>query len=265
MFHRRDRRGFTLIELLVVIAIIAILAAILFPVFARAREAARKASCLSNMKQIGTAAMMYTQDYDETFPDSRQSFDALDGGGCSTIGRSPGAYLGAAHITCWGIRLYQPGTNTATVRGVLAGYPARLNPYSKNEGIFRCPSDNKVGRWIAGNERGSYYQRHAHDTHASIVGDVTQAVIQRPAQLAYLVEEHWHAGGADPYSWNGANTGSKGSNALFYDGHAKWMKVNFVSGNNQIAAYDINWWFNSRGGQAAGGHYQFGADPWDTD
>ena len=61
------RRGFTLIELLVVIAIIAILAAILFPVFARAREKARQASCLSNCKQMGLAAMMYIQDYDEVF------------------------------------------------------------------------------------------------------------------------------------------------------------------------------------------------------
>jgi prepilin-type N-terminal cleavage/methylation domain-containing protein len=64
----RKNRGFTLIELLVVIAIIAILAAILFPVFARAREAARKATCLSNVKQIALAAIMYAQDYDEVLP-----------------------------------------------------------------------------------------------------------------------------------------------------------------------------------------------------
>ena len=75
--HSGARRAFTLIELLVVIAIIAILAAILFPVFAQAREKARAISCLSNLKQIGLSTMMYIQDYDETFPagwnDSKQA------------------------------------------------------------------------------------------------------------------------------------------------------------------------------------------------
>ena len=69
MKWRRDRQsGFTLIELLVVIAIIAILAAILFPVFAQARENARKSNCQSNLKQIGTGILMYAQDYDEVSP-----------------------------------------------------------------------------------------------------------------------------------------------------------------------------------------------------
>ena len=66
------RSGFTLIELLVVIAIIAILAAILFPVFARARESARRTSCISNLKQLALGTMMYAQDYDETYPMSYQ-------------------------------------------------------------------------------------------------------------------------------------------------------------------------------------------------
>src|SRR5947209_15960773 len=72
------RLGFTLIELLVVIAIIAILAAILFPVFAQARESARQTSCLSNMKQIGLALMMYVQDNDEVNPNIYQGWGTID-------------------------------------------------------------------------------------------------------------------------------------------------------------------------------------------
>jgi prepilin-type N-terminal cleavage/methylation domain-containing protein/prepilin-type processing-associated H-X9-DG protein len=100
---RAARRGFTLIELLVVIAIIAILAAILFPVFARARENARKASCMSNMKQLGLAVMQYTQDYDETMP--------------------PGiaAYEGWWQVTWAGL----------------------VQPYTKSLQVFQCPSDSR--------------------------------------------------------------------------------------------------------------------------
>src|SRR6202011_6192032 len=83
----RQRSGFTLIELLVVIAIIAILAAILFPVFAQAREQARKAVCLSNCKQIGLGMMMYVQDYDETYPVA--SWDTPPLGTTDTDSRNP--------------------------------------------------------------------------------------------------------------------------------------------------------------------------------
>src|SRR5580765_4262996 len=78
---KRSREGFTLIELLVVIAIIAILAAILFPVFAQAREKARQTSCLSNQKQIGTGIMMYVQDFDETYPLSQYFTGGATGAG----------------------------------------------------------------------------------------------------------------------------------------------------------------------------------------
>src|SRR5687768_4219848 len=109
MQHRRHRPGFTLIELLVVIAIIAILAAILFPVFAQARDKARQSACLSNSKQLGTAFMMYTQDWDEQFP-------------FVTCGDS---YLGGC--VQW-------------LRGSLP-WPLTIQPYMKNYGIYVCPSD----------------------------------------------------------------------------------------------------------------------------
>ena len=94
-------KGFTLIELLVVIAIIAILASILFPVFARARENARRASCQSNEKQLALAIMMYVQDYDETFP---MHYGYIQG-------------------------------------GTTYSWPVTLQPYAKSTQVFFCPSD----------------------------------------------------------------------------------------------------------------------------
>jgi len=103
------RRAFTLIELLVVIAIIAILAAILFPVFGRARENARRTSCLSNMKQIALGVKQYTQDYDERFPPG-------------TVGSSAG--------------------NTPPPAGEFYGWADMLaESYIKNQQIFQCPSE----------------------------------------------------------------------------------------------------------------------------
>jgi len=100
------RKGFTLIELLVVIAIIAILAAILFPVFAKAREKARETSCASNLKQIGLGLYQYVQDYDELYP------DRASGGG--TFATSYG----------WSTLIY---------------------PYVKSDGVFICASNNNLG------------------------------------------------------------------------------------------------------------------------
>ena len=261
---RFKKSGFTLIELLVVIAIIAILAAILFPVFARAREAARKTSCLSNLKQIALATQMYAQDYDETYVDSRVSTDVQDGPGCSALALPNGGYLGALHIQCFGVRLYYPGTATTTKQ--VAGYPLRLMPYIKNVNIFVCPSDNQAGRWIAGAERTSYYQRHAQDVWCVGWGNqsLKMATVMRPAQLADHIEEFWHAGGTSPYAWDGNNTGARGSNASFYDGHAKYIPVNFITGNHGIGAYDLNWFFNSVGGMANSGHWRYDQDPYDV-
>ena len=107
MSHRRTaarNSGFTLIELLVVIAIIAILAAILLPVFARARENARKSSCENNEKQLGVAFIAYTQDYDEKFANGLTS--AADGG-----------WVGGA------------------------GWACQIYPYVKSGGVYHCPDD----------------------------------------------------------------------------------------------------------------------------
>ncbi|HAZ62987.1 MAG TPA: hypothetical protein DCZ72_05170 [Armatimonadetes bacterium] len=112
----RHRRAFTLIELLVVIAIIAILAAILFPVFAKAREKARASACVSNLKQIGTAFMQYCQDYDErTCPE----WDQINPGGLPML--------------------------TPDGKWCQWGFDWRLQPYMKSREIFHCPSDRNIG------------------------------------------------------------------------------------------------------------------------
>jgi prepilin-type N-terminal cleavage/methylation domain-containing protein len=112
------KRGFTLIELLVVIAIIAILAAILFPVFAQAREKARAITCLSNAKQIGLGAMMYGQDNDEILPETGWQ------GPCDNPA------TGAATDAFWS--------------GVYA-FPLAIQPYIKNYGVLKCPDDDIAG------------------------------------------------------------------------------------------------------------------------
>src|ERR1043166_5016509 len=196
----RSKSGFTLIELLVVIAIIAILAAILFPVFARAREAARKTSCLSNLKQLGLAAQMYKQDYDESFADSRSFW--LDASPL-VVDNWPGAnYYGAEHI--WRFADRRVLNDGQTPGGLGRAY----NPYIKNLQIFRCPSDPETRGWAnparfttnpgtayASTERkaSSYFQRHAHDAFASIMNvNIKDSLVQRPSQLALFIEEGWH-------------------------------------------------------------------------
>ena len=116
----RHRSAFTLIELLVVIAKIAILAAILFPVFAQAREKARQAACLSNEKQIGTAMMMYTQDYDETLPNRVNNA----GKGLCSDPSLLGAEAGTTSPYC---------TSYA--------WQWQINSYLKNNGVYVCPSN----------------------------------------------------------------------------------------------------------------------------
>ncbi|RYX86348.1 DUF1559 domain-containing protein [bacterium] len=123
---RQHKLAFTLIELLVVIAIIAILAAILFPVFARARENARRASCQSNLKQLGLAVIQYTQDYDEKFP------------------------INYNFVT------------TSNPPTMPLGWADAMHPYIKSEQIFQCPSEilppPSHPAWVTPYDRAAYGQ-----------------------------------------------------------------------------------------------------------
>ena len=113
---KKVRSGFTLIELLVVIAIIAILAAILLPVFAAARERARQSTCASNLKQLGIATMQYYQDFDEVMP-----WIACD-----------------QYLPCGSNSLFAEGYNYAAGTGYI-GWPDLLYPYVKSKGVYVCP------------------------------------------------------------------------------------------------------------------------------
>ncbi len=183
--QRRKRRssvGFTLIELLVVIAIIAILAAILFPVFAQAREAARKTSCLSNFKQVATGILMYVQDYDESMP--------------------------PVEYACCN---YNPAVDTS--------YPELIQPYTKNWGIHNCPSDpfanddiglqqmgvpqnaplkNKSYAWgLTGDLGYNYMYLSPFNAQARYIG-TSLASVGQPANTLMLADSIWDLQGGRP-------------------------------------------------------------------
>jgi prepilin-type N-terminal cleavage/methylation domain-containing protein/prepilin-type processing-associated H-X9-DG protein len=228
MYTRKTQNGFTLIELLVVIAIIAILAAILFPVFARAREKARQTSCLSNTKQLGTAYMMYLQDYDETFP---------------------------PHVT---ERTATPGTPDTLEARAPFSYKTKLLPYTKNNQIFKCPSAPawpapSPGRWLTtdyGNNHNESNLENANQRAWYIANPdfgfnetTPLASITSPARFIVLGEAGRASGlpsrgGMYPQPWafNDASLPDTqqqarflprhngGGNLNYADGHAKWTR-----------------------------------------
>ena len=205
------KKGFTLIELLVVIAIIAILAAILFPVFAQAREKARQTSCLSNLKQIGTALQLYVDDYDETMPMTKDS----------------------GHL--W--PAWRPYT-----------WVGALEPYVKNENMFICPSlpKEKVGTMISGYVANGICMGMwagnpdlGADNMVAYYPAVSLAQFNNPSTVVLakdgLQNLNW-VFNAPNYGWDNAalagddpsqrqwNAHLNGVNAVYCDGHAKYKK-----------------------------------------
>lgn len=139
------KKGFTLIELLVVMAIIAILAAILFPVFARARENARRSACASNLKQIGLAFMQYTQDYDERLPsysDPNTGYLSQAQSAYAAFGFGGGPSLGPAWVT---------NSVIDTSDDYLWQQPRPLDPYTKSSQVFLCPTNSGNVQWAPNN------------------------------------------------------------------------------------------------------------------
>jgi prepilin-type N-terminal cleavage/methylation domain-containing protein/prepilin-type processing-associated H-X9-DG protein len=210
--RRHQRSGFTLIELLVVIAIIAILAAILFPVFARAREKARQTSCVSNVKQIGLAMLMYAGDYDETWPI---------------------AYYYDAGFTCeWAWDFFTDYSTGATALGV-------LGPYTRNGQINQCPSAKSLQTW--GRPATGYAYNTTYIGSGQMEGPgytpepaASLGDVQSPTETVLLADSAcWVSGLAgnnylrapnDPYNWVGPNVHFRhngAANVAYCDGHAK--------------------------------------------
>jgi prepilin-type N-terminal cleavage/methylation domain-containing protein/prepilin-type processing-associated H-X9-DG protein len=219
----RRQRGFTLIELLVVIAIIAILAAILFPVFAKAREKARQTSCLSNIRQLATAIHAYGQDNDETLPLGWYYDPGFD---------PPPADLG---FDPWYIEI---DWRTAIV------------PYVKNGQIFLCPTFERPNEPLWASPRG-WYQHGLRRSYAysyvwahDWIWYGKMSACPRPASIIMIPESRewnsdWKQDWIDARSWFDGNRGLMTthngiSNFAFTDGHAKAMKL-------QASYGSLNW------------------------
>ena len=207
MRDHAPRRGFTLIELLVVIAIIAILAAILFPVFAKAREKARQSSCLSNTKQMGLALMQYAQDYDERY--------------CFAYTTTP---------TVQWYRLIEPYTKSTQ----LTTCPSDGDPWVATAGWqisyitnynLHPPGDNPT---ITSRIPIAMAQVNAPADTIAIAENADGSTGNRTpdCQYAYGTTGAAVSAGYDPWARLSLERHNGGSNFIFADGHSKWLNPN---------------------------------------
>ena len=201
----RASAAFTLIELLVVIAVISILAALIFPVFASARDKARQITCVSNLRQLGLAFQEYAQDNDEMLP------GAIDGGN------------GGAGIA--GGWIYLTDFNSPSMDGVFVPRQGAVYPYVNSAKIYVCPTDG------VGQRSGDSYAVNSCVTRQDNLQPHTGkplASFDAPAAFALLTEEGdhtddgilWYPGGINSIS----SRHSGGSDIAFVDGHVKWMR-----------------------------------------
>ncbi len=213
----RARKGFTLIELLVVIAIIAILAAILFPVFARARENARRASCQSNLKQIGLGIMQYTQDYDEKYP--MRQYNNTDAGIVNSWRRVTFPYTKSSQLYACPSNTNNTGFNSDSdePRMNAAGLPAGSPRFARSYAIN--------GNSGAGNGNGGTAPSEFGGSQAlAAVSDTAQTILV--TEYSYIDAElgfnYNDAAWANPIFVFKGHLGN--SNFLFCDGHVKALK-----------------------------------------
>ena len=244
--RKHSSSGFTLIELLVVIAIIAILAAILFPVFARARESARRSNCLSNLKQLGIGFQMYAQDYDETYPSGLALVvpgPAAGGNYAVMYAKTPAnALVYSGNINSSYGQWYIFYDHAKQFRPSAA---EQLQPYVKNNQIFLDPNDPNGtlfhNNWDTNYTRLSYMWNGGIPMGNSNCMPSNQplslASVSAPAHLQ-LVQDNWtdmHTKGENPPRWN----------ICFADGHAKLtIYVDWERGNTTKHAWGGPWGWN---------------------
>jgi len=220
--------GFTLIELLVVIAIISILAAILFPVFARARESARRASCLSNMKQIGLGLIMYVQDYDETYPRADQCTTSVCANSSSPRSQWP-TYI-QPYVKSSQIFLCPSSSSTSTLywnyganQNIMPYYPLRYDTVKMS--AVNAPASTFLimdfGSYLFAGANESYIPNPSNGNYLPGIGEV----LHLSASSCPSINNSFYNPGKDD-CMSGRHFG--GVNMAYADGHAKWLKSSAV-------------------------------------